>query len=175
MVLLVLVVGCRGKDRLRERRLYDRIAQRDGKNGAQVVPGKMAAAGTVTITDHCAHETYANASKGLIVEEAGLHEDVFSLRDRESLAPNAYTLSEALRLEAMLRAEAGAAGHSKAQDECIGAFAQHLATLTDALIQADKIQKEMDVSAYNDASKQAREQEEQMEKTQRALEQIRHR
>ncbi len=174
-MLLMLVVGCRGKDRLRESRLYHRIAQGGRRNVAQAVPGIMAAAGSETITDHCAHETYANASKGLIVEEAGLHEDVFSLRDLNSLAPNAYRLDEALRLEAMLRAEAGMAEHSKAQDDCIAAFAQHLGVLTDALIQADKLQKEMDASAYNDASKQAQEQEEQMEKTQRALDQIRHR
>jgi hypothetical protein len=118
----------------------------------------MAAVGKDTITTECEHESYANASKGLIVEEAGLHEDVFSLRDRASLTPNAYTLDESLRLEALLRAEATISGHSAEQADCIDKFAEHLGGLIDSLVQADKVQKEMDILAFKDASKQAEDQ-----------------
>jgi hypothetical protein len=117
--------------------------------------GGMAALGRDAITTECAHESYANASKGLIVAEVGLHEDVFALRDRASLAANAYTLDEALQLEDLLRAEAKVPAHSAEQADCIDEFAEHLGTLTDALLQADKAQKEMDIAAFEDATRQA--------------------
>jgi hypothetical protein len=159
--LLVLLTGCRERDRIRNSRTYDRITH-GGRFDTRPVPGKMAAAGRDAIISECAHETYANASKGLIVGEAGLHEDVFALRDRASLAATGYELDEALRLEEMLDAEAKAAGRSEDQANCIAEFAEHLGGLTDTLVQADKAQKEMDVSAFNEANKQANEQARQL-------------
>jgi hypothetical protein len=115
----------------------------------------MAAVGNDSITAECEHETYANASKGLIVGQEGLHEDVFALRDRAALAANAYSLNEALLLEDLLRAEAKVASHSAEQANCIDAFAEHLGTLTDKLVQADKVQRELHLSAFNEATRQA--------------------
>jgi hypothetical protein len=126
----------------------------------------MAEVGRESITTECEHESYANARKGLIVGETGLHEDVFALRDRVSFAANAYSVDETLRLEALLRAEATVTTHSAEQADCINEFANHLQTLTDALIQADNLQKELDVSAFNNSRKQA---EEQLEKKQREI------
>jgi hypothetical protein len=128
----------------------------------------MASEGRDAITTECAHETYSNASKGLIVGETGLHEDVFALRDPISFTANVYGIDEALRLEALLREEAGVPGHSTEQVACIDQFAEHLESLTDALQQADNLQKELDISAFNDSRKQA---EEQLEKKQREMEQ----
>jgi hypothetical protein len=166
--VLILLTGCRGRDRVHESGFYDRIAHGGYRNAAAPVPGKMAAVGNDTITAECGHESYANASKGLIVGEAGLHEDVFALRDRASLAANAYSLSEALRLEELLRAEAKVPTHSAQQADCIDEFAEHLGTLTDTLVQADKVQREMDLSAFEDATRQA---EDQQEKNQHQSEQ----
>jgi len=118
----------------------------------------MAARGKDTIATECEHEPYANASKGLIVEEAGLHEDVFSLRDRDSLTATAYNLDEALRLEDLLRATAKVSGHSAEQVNCMDAFAQHFGTLTDVLLQADEVQRELDMSAFKEATKEAQDQ-----------------
>jgi len=162
--IFLIFGGCRAKDRAREGRLYARIKQQ--AQPVQPTPGKMAASGRDEIVTECAHETYANAAKGLIVGETGLHEDVFALRDRDSLAANAYDLDEALRLEQMLHAEINGPPHPEEQAQCIGEFVAHLEVLTDALIQADKAQKELDVSAFNDSRKQA---EEQLEKKRREI------
>jgi hypothetical protein len=168
MIGLLLLSGCNARESVRSSRLYQRISRERHPQPLPPTPGKMAAVGRDAITAECAHESYANASKGLIVGETGLHEDVFALRDRESFAANAYGMDEALRLEALLHEEAGVAGHSAEQADCIDEFAEHLESLTDALAQADKLQKELDLSAFNNSRKQA---EEQLEKGQRATEQ----
>jgi hypothetical protein len=160
--LLILLVGCHTKDN----RPKD-VATSDARNQTKPTLGRLAVIGRDTITNECEHQTYANASKGLIVEEAGLHEDVFSLRDRASLTPNAYNLDEALRLETLLHTEARVSTLSAEQADCIDEFAEHLGGLTDALVQADQVQKEMDISAFKDASKQA---EDQLEKKQHEAE-----
>jgi hypothetical protein len=166
--LLMLLAGCHAKNKIDASKLNDGTARNPRYNMPSSAPGRMAAIGKDTITTECEHESYANASKGLIVEEAGLHEDVFSLRDRTSLTPNAYDLNEALKLEALLHAEVNVPGHSAEQADCIDEFAEHLGGLTDSLVQADKVQKEMDLSAFRDASKQA---EDQLEKKQHETEQ----
>ena len=152
LLMIGMIGGCHAKGKSSGSNGFDRLA-RQGQAASS--PGKLAAVGKDAITSGCAHETYANASKGLIVEEAGLHEDVFSLRDRHSLAWNAYDLNEALQLEDLLRAEATVAKHSAAQDDCINKFAQHFGTMTDALLQADKVQRELDMSAFKEATREA--------------------
>jgi hypothetical protein len=169
MIGLLLLSGCNAGQGVRGSTLYQRIARRGHLDSTpRAVPGKMAAAGGEEIAAECEHESYANASKGLIVGETGLHEDVFALRDRESFAANAYRMDEALRLEDLLREQANAVGHSAEQADCMVKFADHLQTLTDALIQADRLHQELDVSAFNNSKKQA---EEQLERRQREIEQ----
>jgi hypothetical protein len=153
--LLMLLTSCHARDRVHDSKLYDRVAHGGDHNTSASVPGKMAAVGNDSITTECEHESYANASKGLIVGQAGLHQDVFALRDRASPAANAYTLNEALLLEDLLRAEAKVASHSAEQANCIDEFAEHFATLTDVLVQADKVQRELHLSAFNEATRQA--------------------
>jgi hypothetical protein len=94
VVVLMLLTGCHGRKR--------------ADVTASVASGRVGVLGRNTIATECEHESYANASKGLIVEETGLHEDVFSLRNRDSLTATAYNLDEALRLEDFLRAAAKA-------------------------------------------------------------------
>jgi hypothetical protein len=168
VVGLMLLAGCHARNRFSESTANDRIARDARFNTTSLAPGRKAELGRDSITTECEHESYANASKGLIVKDTGLHQDVFSLRDRASLAANAYNLNETLGLEALLFAEAKAAGHSGAQADCIDEFADHFVTLTDLLVQADKVQKELDVAAFNQATKQA---DDQLEKQQRGSEQ----
>ena len=103
----------------------------------------------------CAKQSYETARKGLIVSETRLHEDVFVLRDRVSYQGIGYGLDEAQRLEGLLRAEARVGGHPTEQADCIEEFAEHLETLSDPLVEADERQRELDVSAFQDASKEA--------------------
>ena len=70
------------------------------------------------------------------------------------------------RLGALLR-KAGAgeqASYPAKQVECIREFAIHLQTLIDPLVEADAVQKELDVSAFDMASKEAEHEAEQEEK-----------
>jgi hypothetical protein len=164
----LVLSGCNVKESLQNSRLYHRIARENRSNPAVPVPDKMAIVGRDAITAECATESYANASKGLIVGETGLHEDVFALRDPATLTANVYGMKETLTLEAMLRKQATAVGPATEQAACINQFAQHLQSLTDALKQADNLQKELDVSAFNDSRKEA---EEQLEKSQHEIEQ----
>jgi hypothetical protein len=84
-----------------------------------------------------------------------LHEDVFALRDRVSYGAIGYSLDEAIRLEALLQADAKAAGLPAEQARCLQSFGEHLETLSDPLVEAEKRLKELDVSAFNDAAKEA--------------------
>jgi hypothetical protein len=164
--LLLLLAGCHPKNKIGGGP-KDPASGNARLNQTLLAPGKLAAIGKDTIITECEHESYVNASSGLIVEEAGLHEDVFSLRDRNFLTPNAYNLDEALRLEGLLREEARVRERPAKQADCIDEFAGHFEGLTDSLVQADKVQKELDMSAFKDASKQA---EDQLEKTQHEAE-----
>jgi hypothetical protein len=121
-------------------------------------PGELAGKGKAAIVTECEKQSYDTARKGLIVSEIGLHEDVFVLRDRISYAAVGYGLDEAQRLEELLRAEAKVGGRSAEQTGCIEAFAEHLESLSDPLVEADQRRKELDASAFNDAAKEAQEQ-----------------
>ena len=57
-----------------------------------------------------------------------------------------------------MRAESRVAGHPADQANCIEAFAEHLETLSDPLVEADERRKELDASAFTDAAKEAQEQ-----------------
>jgi len=157
LVLVALVVaGCRARQS-GDATLLERIS-RVGRSNEALKPGELAEKGRMEITTECEKQSYETAKKGLIVSETGLHEDVFTLRDRVSYGAVGYSLDEAIRLEALLRSEAKVAGRPAEQTECIQRFAEHLETLSDPLVEADERQKELDVSAFNDAAKEAQEQ-----------------
>jgi hypothetical protein len=116
---------------------------------------KLVEDGRETVDTMCAKESFATARKGLIVAETGLREDVFLLRDRDSYKPVAYGLGETQRLDALLRGDAEAAGHTEEQAACIRQFAEHLETLIEPLVEADRREREIDTSAFSQADKQA--------------------
>jgi hypothetical protein len=155
--VLLLACGCHAGQHGGETTLLERIS-RAGHSRAAPKPGELAEKGKAEIVAECEKQSYETARKGLIVSETGLHEDVFVLRDRVSYAGVGYGLDEAQRLEELLRAEAKVAGHPAAQADCIEAFAEHLETLSDPLVEADERLKELDASAFSDAAKEAEEQ-----------------
>jgi hypothetical protein len=157
MGLSILVAGCHGGRQSGDATLLERISRVGHSRGAPK-PGELAEKGKATIVVECEKQSYETASKGLIVSETGLHEDVFMLRDRISYTGVGYGLDEAQRLEDLLRAEAKVAGHPAEQAACIEAFAEHLETLSDPLVEADERRKELDASAFTDAAKEAQEQ-----------------
>lgn len=118
--------------------------------------GDLPEKGRAEITDECAKQSYETARKGLIVSETGLHEDVFTLRDRVSYGAVGYRLDDALRLEALLRVEAKDERHPAEQTNCIEKFAEHLESVSDPLVEADERLKELDASAFEDSAKEAR-------------------
>lgn len=155
--VLLLASGCHAGQKSGDVTLLDRIS-RARHSWVAPKPGELAEKGKAAIVAECEKQTYDTARKGLIVSEIGLHEDVFVLRDRVSYAGVGYDLDEAQRLEELLRAEAKVGGHPAEQADCIEAFAEHLETLSDPLVEADERLKELDASAFSDATKEAGEQ-----------------
>jgi hypothetical protein len=155
--LSILVAGCHGGQQSGDATLLERIS-RVGHSREASKPGELAEKGKAAIVAECEKQSYETTSKGLIVSETGLHEDVFVLRDRVSYVGVGYGLDEAQRLEDLLRVEAKVAGRSGEQANCIRAFAEHLEALSDPLVEADARRKELDASAFTDAAKEAQEQ-----------------
>ncbi len=157
--VLILVAGCHGGRQKDGTTLLGRISNarhaRTVEGPGELAEKELVEKGLAEIVTECEKQSYETARKGLIVSETGLHEDVFSLRDRVSYAGLSYRLDEALRLEALLHAEASAAGHLREQARCIEEFAAHFVTLSDPLVEADKRQKELDASAFRDSTKEA--------------------
>jgi len=143
--LLVAVTGCHSKTASRAI---------EASRASSESPAKLAEDGRAAIVAVCAKEPFAAARLGLIVAETSLREDVFLLRDRGSYKPVPYGLDEAQRLEALLRAEAGAAGHTEEQSACIRQFAEHLESLTEPLAEAVRREREIDTSAFSQSDKQ---------------------
>ncbi|MEI9980373.1 MAG: hypothetical protein WDN23_15485 [Edaphobacter sp.] len=146
MGLLVSGAGCHGR--------------RDRAKEAAPTQTELADRGRAEIVEGCGKQSYDLMSKGLIVSETGLHEDVFVLRDRMTLGGIGYSLDEALRLESQLNAEAKGGAHPAEQSECIAKFAAHLETLSSPLVEGDQRLKELDASAFVDSAKEAEKQAE---------------
>jgi len=155
--ILVLIAGCHTGSQSKGTNLLGRISH-GGRSTLK--PGELADRGRVEITDECAKQSFQTAKKGLIVSETGMHEDVFTLRDRVSFGAIGYGLDEALRLESLLRAEAKVGGHSPEQAACIQEFAEHLESVSDPLIERDERLKELDASAFKNSTKEAEEEAE---------------
>jgi len=156
MGVLVLMAGCHA-GQSGDLALLTRLSRIGNAKEPPPKLGELAEIGRAAISEECAKQSNETARKGLIVSETGLHEDVFALRDRVSYGATGYGLDEALRLEALLRSEANRPEHPTEQVFCIRAFTEHLESLTDPLVEADERQKELNVSAFQDAAKEAQE------------------
>ncbi len=158
--ILLLATGCHGNQQGEATPLLEKISREVHSKVERPKPGELAEKGHTAITEECAKQSYTTASKGLIVSETGYREDVFALRDRVSYGEIAYELDEAQRLEALLETEAKTAKLPAEQKNCITEFTEHLETLSDPLVEAEVRQKELDVSAFSNAAKEAQEQAE---------------
>jgi hypothetical protein len=118
-------------------------------------PAILAAQASAVIAAVCTRQSYATASVGLIAGETGLREDVFELRDPVSYKVIPYRLGATVRLEALLRQGAAAAGRPAAEATCMRQFADHFKKLTDPLVEAARDEKEIDSSAFNSAEREA--------------------
>ncbi|MEO6983578.1 MAG: hypothetical protein ABI072_10750 [Edaphobacter sp.] len=163
MGLTALGAGCRGKQPAMRTGFSEPMTE-GGQMDAAALSAKKVGGAAQTIVGACAKQPYENASRGLIVAETGLREDVFDLRDRLSYQAVPFGLGEAQRLEALLRMESRGATRTASATDCIGKFADHLQTLTDPLVEAEAVQKQLDVSAFDNASKEAEREAEQEEK-----------
>jgi hypothetical protein len=142
--LSVGVLGCHGKD------------QKLLSAGATTTSSaSLADKGAAAIAMVCERQSFATAKIGLIAGETGLQEDVFEMRDPVSYTAVPYRLRATVRLEALLRQGAGAAGRPKDQSQCMQDFAGHLKQLSDPLVEAARSRKAIDVLAFKDAEKQA--------------------
>lgn len=142
--LSVAVLGCHGKK------------QEPLLTGAAPASSvSLADKGAAAIATVCARQSFATAKVGLIAGETGLQEDVFEMRDPVSYTIVPYRLRATVRLEALLRQGAGAAGRPKDQSQCMQDFANHLKQLSDPLVEAARSRKAVDVLAFQDAEKQA--------------------
>ena len=158
LCLVLPTAGCRtGGEKSGKRTLLERLSHARNPGVDVSKPGELAEKGRAEIVEECAKQSYETASKGLIISEIGLHEDVFMLRDRVTYGAIGYSLDEALRLEEMLRAEANGSRHPVDQAECIHRFADHLEGVSDPLVEGDQRMKELDASAFKDASKEVEE------------------
>jgi hypothetical protein len=157
MGLLILVAGCHAGQQSGDASLLERISRARHSRVAPK-PGELAEKGKATIVAECEKQSYETGRKGLIASETGLHEDVFALRDRVSYTVDGYGLDEAQRLEDLLRVEAKAAGHPAKQADCIEAFAEHLETLSNPLVEAAERRKELDASAFTNTAREAQDQ-----------------
>jgi len=158
LATLIVLTGCHGT-RVRDSRLYARLSQmtrRPGAHGGNTMD-QLSKQGAFTVVTECGKTSFANVSEGLIVAETKLHEDVFTMRDTVSYRAVAYGLDDTLQLEEMLDAEARAAVHPEQQKDCIRSFAEHLESLTDPIVEGDRLQKQIDMSAFNRAAKQIEE------------------
>lgn len=155
--MMILTGGCHSSQS-GDASLLERLARVGRPKFVAPKPGELAEKGRAAIVAECEKQSYETASKGLIVSETGLHEDVFALRDRVTYAGMGYQLDETQRLEELLRIEARSGGYPAEQARCIEKFAEHLERLSDPLVEADQRLKELDASAFTDATKEAQEQ-----------------
>ena len=147
--ILMLTVGCRSSHR-------DDLSSMKQPKTTRLGPNHLAAEGVATILAACEKQSFENA-RGLIVSQTGLHEDVFALRNRTSYASSAFSLDDALRLEDVLRKQLKVNNLFGEQMECVQQFEVYLETLTDPIVEQDKLAKELDASAFEDSTKEAQE------------------
>ena len=151
--LLLVLSGCHGRARMEQSSLYARLSHLGHRRSGSRT-SELAKKGAAAVVTQCGEASYANVRKGLIAGETDLHEDIFEMRDRVSFNTVPYGINATLEMEEMLRAESRAGAQPADQVDCIERFAEHLESLTDPLLEADRLQKEIDLSAFSKAAKE---------------------
>jgi len=151
--ILLLMAGCHSNDRSSS--LLEHLSNTAPPKASSLGPNHLAAEGLASITSACEKQSFENARTGIIVSQTGLHEDVFAMRSR-TYSSVAFSLDDALKLEDVLRNELKASQQPE-QRECVQQFEGYLETLTDPLVEQDKLAKDLDASAFKDSNKEAQE------------------
>ena len=151
---VILIAGCHSGQRSDV--LKDLSALTQPKT-ATLGPDHLAAEGSEAITETCGKQSFENARNGLIVSQTGLHEDVFALRSRTSYASIAFGLDDVLRLEEVLRKKLNEDQQLAEERECVQQFVGYLETLTDPMVEQDKLSKDLDAAAFKDSAREAQE------------------
>lgn len=152
--MVILIAGCHSGHRSDVLNDLSRLTQ---PKTATLGPIHLAAEGSEAITETCGKQSFENARNGLIVSQTGLHEDVFALRSRTSYASIAFGLDDALRLEDVLRKELNENQQPPEERECVQQFVGYLETLTDPMVEQDKLAKDLDAAAFKDSTREAQE------------------
>jgi hypothetical protein len=152
---ILLMAGCHSGNRSNS--LLEGLTSTAQPQAFNLGPNHLAAAGLATITAACEKQSFESVRSGLIVSQTGLHEDVFAMRSRTYNAFIAFGLDDALKLEDVLRKELNADRQPGEQRECVQQFEGYLETLTDPLVEQDKLAKDLDASAFKDSNKEAQE------------------
>jgi hypothetical protein len=153
--MLILIAGCRSGHRSDV--LLEGLSSLTQPKITALGPNHLAAEGSATITATCEKQSFETARNGLIVSQTELHEDVFALRSRTSYASIAFGLDDALRLEDVLGKELKENQQPAGQWECVQQFEGYLETLTDPMVEQDKLARELDATAFKDSTKEAQE------------------
>jgi hypothetical protein len=153
--ILMLLVGCRSRHRSDD--LMGNSSSANQPKTTALGPNHLAAEGMATITAACEKQSFENARSSLIASQTGLHEDVFALRSRTSSASFAFSLDDALRLEDLLRKDLQGNQRTVDPQGCVRQFEGYLETLTDPIVDQDKLAKDLDASAFKDSTKEAQE------------------
>jgi len=124
---------------------------------ATLGPNHLVAEGSAAITETCGKQSFENARNGLIVSQTGLHEDMFALRSRTLYASIAFGLDDALKLEDMLRKELKENQQATAERQCVQQFEEYLETLSDPMVEQDRLAKDQDAAAFKDSTREAQE------------------
>jgi len=152
--ILLLMAGCHSDERSSS--LLERLSSTAPPKASSLGPNHLAADGLASITSACEKQSFENARTGLIVSQTGLYEDVFAMRSR-TYSSVAFSLDDALKLEDVLRNELKKDKQPGEQRECAQQFEGYLETLTDPLVEQDKLAKDLDASAFKDSNKEAQE------------------
>lgn len=152
--MVIQIAGCHSGHRSGVLKDLSALTQ---ARAATLGPNHLAAEGSEAITETCGKQSFENARNGLIVSQTGLHEDVFALRSRTSYASIAFGLDDALRLEEVLRKKLNDNPQPAEERECVQQFVGYLETLTDPMVEQDKLSKELDAAAFKDSAREAQE------------------
>ena len=152
--ILLMMAGCHSDERSNS--LLERLSSTALPKATSLGPNHLAADGLASIMSACEKQSFENARTGLIVSQTGLHEDVFAMRSR-TYSSVAFSLDDALKLEDVLRNELKKDKQPGEQRECAQQFEGYLETLTDPLVEQDKLAKDLDASAFKDSNKEVQE------------------
>ena len=153
--MVILIEGCHSGHQ--SDALLNGLSSLTQAKTARLGPNHLAAEGAAAITETCGKQSFENVRNGLIVSQTGLHEDIFGMRSRTSYVSMEFSLDDTLRLEDVLQKELDQSQQPAAERECVQQFVGYLETLTDPMVEQEKLVKDLDAEAFKDSTREAQE------------------